>query len=150
MAKSIRHQLFFPHPPEMIWEYLTNAELLELWLMRNDFQPILGHDFQFRTNPIPSLDFDGICYCKVLEIVPFKKLSYSWKGGPGEGKITLDSLVVWKLEPRDMGTELFLEHSGFSDIENLAIYNGMNEGWLKNMHKIAERLNATKHGTANA
>jgi uncharacterized protein YndB with AHSA1/START domain len=149
MAKSIRQQYFFPHPPAVVWEYLTNAELMGLWLMKNDFQPIIGHDFQFRTGPIPSLTFDGICYCKVLEIVPFKKLSYSWKGGPGEGRITLDTLVVWKLEPKDKGTELFLEHSGFSEVENLAIYNGMTDGWLQNIRKMSDRINAAKHGTTN-
>lgn len=150
MAKSIRQQYFFPHPPEVVWEYLTNAELMALWLMKNDFQPIVGHDFQFRTNPIPSLNIDGIMHCKVLEIVPFKKLSYSWKGGPGEGKITLDTVVVWKLEPKDTGTELFLEHSGFSETENLAIYNGMTGGWLQNINKMADRINAAKHGTTNS
>jgi len=79
MTKVIKHQFFFPHPTEMVWEYLTKPELMEQWLMKNDFQPIVGHDFQLRTGPILSLDFDGIFYCKVLEIVPFKKLSYSWK-----------------------------------------------------------------------
>ena len=149
MAKSIRQQYFFPHPPEVVWEYLTNAELMGLWLMKNDFQPIIGHDFQFRTGPIPSLNYDGIFYCKVLEIIPFKKLSYSWKGGPGEGKIALDSVVVWKLEPKDKGTELFLEHSGFSEVENLAIYNGMTGGWLQNIQKLADHINTAKHGTTN-
>jgi uncharacterized protein YndB with AHSA1/START domain len=150
MAKSINHQFFFPHPPEVVWEYLTNAELMELWLMKNDFQPVIGCDFQFRTNPIPKLDFDGIVYCKVLEIVPFKKLSYSWKSGQGDGKITIDSVVVWKLEPKDKGTELFLEHSGFSETDNLNMYNGLLDGWLQNIRKIAERINASKHGTTNA
>jgi uncharacterized protein YndB with AHSA1/START domain len=84
-----------------------------------------------------------------LEIVPFRKLSYSWKGGPGEGKFTLDTVVVWKLEPNDKGTELFLEHSGFSEVENLAIYAGMTDGWLKNIHKIADLINAAKNGTTN-
>ena len=149
MATSINHRFFFPHPPEAVWEYLTNADLMEQWLMKNDFLPIIGHDFQFRTNPMPSLEFDGIIFCKVLEIVPFKKLSYSWKGGPGNGKITLDSIVVWQLQPTDKGTELFLDHSGFSKIENLAIYNAMNDGWFKNIHKIAERINAAKHGTTH-
>ncbi len=147
MAKSINHQFFFPHPPEAVWEYLTNSELMELWLMKNDFQPVVGHDFAFRTKPIPSLNFDGVFYCKVLEIVPFKKLSYSWKGGPGDGKIALDSLVVWQLLPKDKGTELFLEHSGFSEIENFDLYNAMNEGWRQNLHKIADRLNAATHDT---
>ena len=150
MARTIRHQFFFPHPAETVWEYLTKSELLELWLMKNDFQPIVGHDFQFRTNPIPSLDFDGIFYCKVLEIVPFKKLSYSWKSGPGEGKITLDSVVVWKLEATDKGTELFLEHSGFAKKENLNFYNGLMHGWVEKLHNIAKLLNAVQHGHTNA
>ncbi|HMH22176.1 MAG TPA: SRPBCC domain-containing protein [Puia sp.] len=150
MTKTIKHQIFFPHPVETVWEYLTKPELMEQWLMKNDFQPIIGLDFQFRTNPIPSLDFDGIFYCKVLEIVPFKKLSYSWKSGPGEGEITLDSVVVWKLQPTDKGTELFLEHSGFTKIENLNFYNGLIDGWLKNIQKIADRLNAAQHGNTNA
>jgi uncharacterized protein YndB with AHSA1/START domain len=149
MAKTIKHQFFFPHPKEAVWEYLTKSELLEQWLMKNDFQPVVGHEFQFKTNPIPSLDFDGICYCRVLEIIPFKKLSYSWKGGPREGEITLDSMVVWTLVASDKGTELFLEHSGFGD-QNVDIYTGMMNGWAKNMQKILNLLNAAQDATTNA
>lgn len=150
MAETIRHTFFFTHPPEAVWAYLTEPELMAQWLMKNDFQPIIGYDFQFRTNPIPSLNFDGIFYCRVLEIVPFKKLSYSWKGGPGDGKITLDSIVVWKLQPKDDGTALFLEHSGFSLPENLGIYTGMTDGWIANLHKMAERINTANHDTTHA
>jgi len=150
MANSIKHTVFFQHKPEAVWEYLTNAELISQWLMKNDFLPIVGHEFQFRTNPYPKLDFDGIVYCKVLEIVPYEKLVYSWKGGPGNGKITMDSIVEWKLVEKDNGTALFLEHSGFKEIENLAIYSAMDDGWFKNMHKIIDLLNAVKHGSTNA
>jgi uncharacterized protein YndB with AHSA1/START domain len=142
MERSIKHQFSFSHPPEKVWDYLTKPELMELWLMKNDFQPIVGYDFQFRTGPIPSLDFDGICYCKVLEVVPFKRLSYSWKCGPGEGKITLDSVVIWKLQPTEKGTDLFLEHSGFEKEENLSFFNGMSRGWQENLLKIDALLNA--------
>lgn len=150
MKKSIKHTFFYPHPPETVWEYLTKPELMELWLMKNTFQPIAGFEFQFRTNPIPSLDFDGIFYCKVLEIVPFSKLSYSWQSGPGDGKITLDSIVVWTLQPTDKGTELLLEHSGFAKEENLNFYNGLTQGWLEKFQKIADLLNTAQHGTINA
>ena len=150
MARSIKHQFFFPHPPEMVWEYLTKAELIAQWLMKNDFQPIVGLDFQFRTNPIPSLNFDGIVYCKVLEIIPCKKLSYSWRSGPGNGEITLDSIVVWKLQPKDKGTELFLEHSGFTKKENVDIYNGLMRGWVEKLQNIDKLLNAPQHGTISA
>ena len=144
MERTIQHKLFFTHPPEVVWEYLTKAELISQWLMENDFLPIVGHDFRFRTRPLPNFDFDGILYCKVLEIVPYKKLSYSWKGGPGGGKITMDSVVLWTLDPKEGGTELWLRHSGFKELVNLGIYSAMDTGWLKNMQKIAEFLDAAK------
>lgn len=142
MKKIIRHEFFFSHPIETVWEYLTKPELMEQWLMKNDFQPTVGADFQFRTGPIPSLDFDGIFYCRVLEIIPFKKLSYSWKSGPGGGDTTLDSVVIWKLEPKDKGTNLLLEHSGFARKENLNFYNGLLHGWLEKLQNIDKLLNA--------
>jgi uncharacterized protein YndB with AHSA1/START domain len=144
MTRTIQHKLFFAHPPEMVWEYLTKKELMSQWLMENDFLPLVGHDFQFRSRPLPNLDFDGVVYCKVLEIVPYKKLSYSWKGGPGNGKITMDSVVLWTLEPKEGGTELALLHNGFEKLENLGIYPLMDAGWLKNMQKIAVFLDAPK------
>lgn len=149
MAKSINHQFFFPHPPKTVWEYLTKPELMEQWLMKNDFQPIVGLDFQFRTTPIPSLDFDGIFYCKVIEVTPYKRLSYSWKSGPGKGEITLDSVVVWTLQPKEDGTQVFLEHSGFAKKENLNFYNGLNHGWIEKLEKIAQLLKVVPQGTAN-
>ena len=150
MAKIIKHQFSFSHPVETVWEYLTKSELMEQWFMKNNFQPIVGFDFQFRTGPIPSLNFDGIFHCKVLEIVPFKKLSYSWRSGPGGGEITLDSVVIWKLEATDKGTELFLEHSGFAKKENLDFYNGLLQGWVEKLENINKLLNAKQHGHTNA
>lgn len=150
MSRSIRHQFSFPHPPEMVWEYLTRSELLELWLMKNNFEPVVGHRFQFHTKPVASLDFDGIFHCEVLEIVPFKKLSYSWTSGPGDGQITLDSVVVWRLEKTSKGTDLFLEHSGFAKEENLDFYKRLTDGWIEKLHKIDDLLKTSPHGTINA
>lgn len=150
MSNSINHTIFFPNKPEVVWEYLTNAALMELWLMKNDFKPIVGHEFKFRTNPLPKFDFDGMVYCKVLEIIPCKKLVYSWKGGTGNGVMTMDSTVVWTLEEKNNGTVLSLEHSGVKGFEKLTIFNAMYQGWLENMQKIYELINKTKYGTTNA
>jgi len=150
MKRIIKQQYFFPHPPETVWEYLTNSELMALWLMKNNFQPKVGAEFQFRTGPIPSLNFDGICYCKVLEIVPYKSLSYTWQCGPGEGKITLESVVFWTLQPTEKGTDVFLEHSGFEKEENLAFYNGFNHGWPEKFENISKLINAAQHGAIKA
>jgi uncharacterized protein YndB with AHSA1/START domain len=142
MAASIKHQLFFPHPPAAVWEYLTNAELMELWLMKSDFQPVVGHEFTFRNKPVPSFDWDGIVYCKVLAMDPVKSLSYSWKLGPGDGATNVESVVRWELQPKNNGTELLLDHGDFAILKHMGIFEAMNKGWLENMHKILDRLNA--------
>jgi uncharacterized protein YndB with AHSA1/START domain len=42
-ARSLVVEREMPHPPEKIWRALTQAPLIEEWLMKNDFQPIVGH-----------------------------------------------------------------------------------------------------------
>lgn len=146
MERNITHRVFYSHAPQIVWDYLTKAELMEQWLMKSNFELKLGHDFQFTTGPVPALDFDGIVYCKVLEIEPLKKLTYSWKCGPGNGKITIDSIVYWTLLEKDNGTELLLENSGFKEANfNVMIFNAMSKGWLDNMNKMNRIINEVKN-----
>ena len=35
-----------PHPPEKIWRALTEPQLIEDWLMKNDFRPVMDHRFK--------------------------------------------------------------------------------------------------------
>ena len=145
MNKTIHHRYFFAQDPKTVWRYLTEASLIAQWLMPNNFEPVVGYEFQFRSKPAPQIEFDGIAYCKVLEIVPMKKLTYSWKCGPGENKITLDSIVVWTLHPKDGGTELVLEQTGFKELENANIFLAMKEGWVRHVKMIDELINAQSH-----
>ena len=90
-------------------------------------------------------------YCKVLEIEPLKKLTYSWKCGPGNGQITIDSIVTWTLEAKDNGTELLLVNDGFKEANfNVIIFNAMEKGWLDNMNKINKVINEVKNGSTRA
>lgn len=143
MQKEIKNEWVYEQPPNEVGEYLTQAELIALWLMPNNFKPILGHEFQFQTKPIPSLELDGIFHCKVLEVISFQKLTYSWKGGSGNGVFSLDTVVEWTLEKYGNGTKLFLKHSGFKET-NLAIYTGMTDGWKQNIQKMINQLNSNK------
>jgi uncharacterized protein YndB with AHSA1/START domain len=149
MQTAIKNEWFYEQSPNEVWEYLTQAELMALWLMPNNFKPILGQDFQFESKPIPSLDLDGIFHCRVLEIVPFQKLVYSWKGGPGNGVITFDTLVEWTLEKHGNGTKLFLIQSGFKE-NNLAIFTAMSDGWPKQIQKMVTHLNTIHNDSTNA
>jgi uncharacterized protein YndB with AHSA1/START domain len=149
MEKVIQYQLFYPHPPEAVWEYITDADLISQWLMKSNFLPIVGHEFQFKAGPMPEMNFDGIFHCKVLEVVPLKKLVYSWQFGPGTGKVT-NSVVTWTLSQKDNGTELLLVHNGFKGEAFMKMFESMNEGWLKHITKILTILNDTANGSTQA
>ena len=41
------------HPPGKIWRALTQGAFIEEWLMKNDFQPVVGHRSIFA--PCPCL-----------------------------------------------------------------------------------------------
>lgn len=139
MKTEINNEWIYEQSPNEIWEYLTRSDLIALWLMPNNFKLIQGHEFQFQTKPIPSQNLDGIIYCQVLEIVPMQKLVYSWKGGPGNGIFTLDTVVEWTIEKYGVGTKLILKQSGFNET-NIDIFNGMTEGWKKLVQKMMNQL----------
>jgi uncharacterized protein YndB with AHSA1/START domain len=140
MERTIVHRFQFAHPPQMVWEYLTDAELLAQWLMPNDFKPEVGHAFQFHTKPRIKLGFDGIVHCRVLEVVPYQRLSYTWKGGMSKDNPSLDSVVVWTLTEVNGHTELLLEHKGFKGFKNLLSYFIMNKGWEKIGKRIGKKM----------
>ena len=123
-----------PHLPEKIWRALTEGSLIKEWLMENDFQPVVGHSFQFRSTPAPG--WNGIIDSQVLVIEPNKKLSYSW------GALGLESVVTWTLTPIDAGTHVRMEHSGFGHDQEAA-YKGATYGWQKfigNMERVIAEL----------
>lgn len=143
MLTEIKNEWIYEQSPNEIWNYLTQADLIALWLMPNNFKLILGHEFQFHTNPMSALDLDGVMHCKVLEIIPCQKLVYSWKGGSGNGFFSLDTVVEWTIEKLGNGSKLILKHSGFKET-NLAIFTGMTDGWKKKIQNMVNHLNDTK------
>lgn len=142
--RELVHDWQFPQKPGIVWEYLTKAELLTQWLMQNDIQPVVGHKFNFHTQPMPQAGFNGIVDCEVIEVVPQQKLSYSWKGGDGSGNYSLDTILTWTLTATpDGGTNLHMVHAGFKTPENDITFMIMNEGWGKHIQsRLGNLLNA--------
>ena len=104
---TIHKTVTYPHPPEMVWAALTDADALSAWLMPNDFRAEVGHTFTFRTDPAPG--FDGVVRCEVLELEPPKHWKISWKGGG------IDTILNIRLTATAAGqTRLDLAHSGFA------------------------------------
>ena len=85
-TRSVVIEKELPHPPAKVWRALTQGALIKEWLMDNDFQPIVGHKFNFRATPVPN--WNGVIDCEVLVVEPDKKLSYSW------GSMGLASVVA--------------------------------------------------------
>ena len=50
-----------PFPPEKIWRALTQPHLIEEWLMKNDFKPVVDHRFNLRADW-------GVVECQVLAV----------------------------------------------------------------------------------
>jgi len=119
-TRSLVIEREMPHPPEQVWRALTEGPLIKEWLMDNDFQPVVGHSFQFRSTPVPN--WNGIIDSQVIVVEPNKKLSYSW------GSLGLESVVVWTLVATEGGTLLRMEQSGFR-ADQEAAYKGANYGW---------------------
>ena len=123
-----------PHPPEKIWRALTQGALIEEWLMANDFKPVVGHRFSFRSTPMPN--WNGIIDSEVLIVEPHTRLSYSW------GSMGLETVVVWTLTANGNGTRLRMEQSGFRS-EKDASYQGAAYGWRKfigNLELVVAKL----------
>jgi uncharacterized protein YndB with AHSA1/START domain len=119
---TVRIEVVYPHPPAKVWRALTDRRALSEWLMDNDFEPRLGHRFQFRTKPQPG--FNGIVDCEVTALNEPRKLAYTWGSGPYTGMV-----VTWTLEELAEGTRLRLEHTGFRGLKGFFLSRILGSGW---------------------
>lgn len=127
-TRSIVIERIMPHPPEKIWRALTQSALIEEWLMKNDFQPLVGRKFNFRADPMPG--WNGVTDCQVLIVEPNQRLSYSWNASGDEAVNGLRTIVTWTLTPAGGSTIVRMEQSGFRP-EDERFFQGANYGWQK-------------------
>src|SRR6202008_4571343 len=94
--------------------------------MKNNFEPRLGHKFQFRVDPKPR-GWSGVVDCEILEVDPPRRLVYSWCGSG------IDTKVAWTLEPSAEGTRVVLEHTGFRGFRAWMVSKMLGSGWKSNI-----------------
>ena len=83
-TRSIVIEREMPHPPERVWRALTQGALIEEWLMKNNFQPVVGHRFNFRATPMPH--WNGIVDCQVLLVEPVERRNSAQDGDDRDGQ----------------------------------------------------------------
>lgn len=125
-TRSIIIERDIAHPPEKIWRVLTTPHLIEEWLMKTDFVPVAGHQFELRADW-------GTVTCKVLTLEPGRQLAYTWDAG--DDATGLRSTVTWTLTPTAAGTRLRMEQSGFRKGQP-HYYGGAMAGWPRMIDTI--------------
>ena len=137
-VRAITVDEIVPHAAEIVWKVLTTPELIQRWLMRNDFTAGLGQRFIMRARPMG--EWDGTVSCEVTTWDPPRQLAYTWVGGSVSNKqygAALDSVVTWTLTPVAGGTRVRMVHDGFTSPRNDAAYTEMSSGWNMVLPRIA-------------
>jgi len=135
-TRSVVVKREFPYPPEKLWRALTQPHLIEEWLMKNDFNPVIGHRFNLRG------EWGGVLDCEVLAVEPNSKLSYTWNFAHDDPAYDLRSVVVFTLTPTGSGTLLRMEQSGFRSDQKQA-FGGARVGWQEFLAKLDEVVSRT-------
>jgi uncharacterized protein YndB with AHSA1/START domain len=106
-AQPVTVEVVLDAPIERVWKAITDKNDMKQWYFDLvDFKAEPGFEFQFEGGPDPKEPY--VHLCKVVESIPNKKLSYSWKyaGYPG------NSLVTFELSEEGTKTKLRLTHTG--------------------------------------
>jgi len=113
-------------PVSKVWKAITDRKDMKQWYFNiAEFKPRVGFEFQFEGG---KEDKSYLHLCKITEVIPGKKLAYSWRydGYPGS------TLVTFELFAEGNKTRLKLTHEGLesfgTDNPDFAKENFV-EGW---------------------
>jgi uncharacterized protein YndB with AHSA1/START domain len=132
MTGEIRKSIVIDALPDVVFRAITSEKELTNWFPdQARFEPRVGGFVQFRfyQNDKEHHRVEG----KVLEIIPNKKVSYSWsnKSDPNFP----DTAVTWTLEKLDGNkTRVTLVHTGFDPKSDW--YNLHGQGWSYFMDRL--------------
>lgn len=92
-------------PIEKVWSAITNPEEMKNWYFDlPGFKAEVGYEFKFIGGSESGVTY--LHLCKVTEVIPGKKLTYSWKYDGYEG----NSFVTFELFAEGEKTKLILTH----------------------------------------
>lgn len=139
MKKQIKKEIIINAPLETVWDYLIDRDKIAAWLMENNFEPKVGREFTFYCQGNDKEIGEGFIYCEVKEIVPFKKIVYSWTSG----QLEIETLVTITLKKVNDKTRVTLIHSGWDQLppDKDYLFDNYDSGWEGYiMQKLKEAL----------
>jgi uncharacterized protein YndB with AHSA1/START domain len=125
LVEAVVIERTFNAPVARVWKALTDVEEMRRWYFDlKEFKPAIGFEFEF------IVEHEGVKYhhlCRVTEVIPQKKLAYTWRYKGHEG----DSLVTFELLAEADRTRLKLTHEGIETFPKTPAYARKNfeAGW---------------------
>lgn len=128
-------------PVNKVWKAITDVNEMAQWYFKLDnFKPEVGFEFRFYGG---TEEKQYLHICEVTEVVPQKKLTYSWRydGYPGI------SFVTFELFAEGAATIIKLTHTGLESFPSATDPNfavkSFTEGWTfiigKSLKEYVER-----------
>lgn len=97
----------FQAPVEKVWQAITDKDQMKQWYFDlAEFRPEVGFEFRFYGQGQKGDQY--LHLCKVVEVIPGEKLSYTWRYDQLPG----NSVVTFELFPEGLATKLKLTHEG--------------------------------------
>jgi uncharacterized protein YndB with AHSA1/START domain len=94
-------------PVSKVWKAITDKDEMKQWYFDlAEFKPVVGFEFQFTGEGHKGEKY--LHLCKITDVVPGKKLTYSWRYDGYEG----NSFVTFELFEEGNKTRLKLTHEG--------------------------------------
>ena len=127
LAEAVVIERTFNAPIARVWKALTDVEDMRRWYFDlKEFKPEVGFEFEF------TVEHEGFKYshlCRIAEVVPQKKLAYTWRYKGYEG----DSLVTFELLADGDKTRLKLTHVGLETFPKLPAFarKKFEAGWTE-------------------
>jgi uncharacterized protein YndB with AHSA1/START domain len=125
VTEAVELERTFNAPVARVWKALTDAEQMRVWYFDlKEFRPEVGFEFEF------VVEHEGNSYhhlCKVTEVIPQKKIAYTWRYKSETG----DSLVTFELFGEGEKTRVRLTHEGIETFPKTPAYARKNfeAGW---------------------
>ena len=137
MNKSeIRKEVVVNNSAKNIFKAISDEQELTKWWV--DVPKLeLKHDgkmlFRFLKENSQQLEKDFVVEGKVIEIIPNKKLVYTWK--PTDDPNYPNSIVTWTIDNEDSNkTRITVVHSGLEEVND---YDKLEKGWAYFINRLS-------------
>ncbi len=121
-SRVLNHQYYIRAPPKKVFEAISSPALLTTWLANTaDLSPRKGGRYSLGWTDGPTHTGE------IVEFEPGKSIAFAWEWPGVSLKGTVFRLSV---EPKEAGSLLVVEHSGFPKLEEWTdLYGGAEWGW---------------------